>query len=46
MVKHGPKPVADAFCASRLDDDWRRTFGTLPRDTAFDEIIEFGRITA
>jgi putative acyl-CoA dehydrogenase len=46
LVKHGPASVADAFCASRLDDDWGRTLGTLPRNLAFDEIMELGRITA
>jgi putative acyl-CoA dehydrogenase len=46
LVKHGPAPVADAFCASRLDDDWGRTFGTLPTNLAFDEIIALGRIMA
>ena len=30
LVAHAPKPVADAFCASRLAGDWGRAFGTLP----------------
>ena len=30
LVKHAPAAVADAFCASRLDDDGR-AFGMLPR---------------
>jgi putative acyl-CoA dehydrogenase len=30
LVRHGPEPVAEAFCASRLAPDWGRTFGTLP----------------
>ncbi|MFL5395867.1 MAG: isovaleryl-CoA dehydrogenase [Myxococcales bacterium] len=30
LVMHAPKPVADAFCTSRLAGDWGRAFGTLP----------------
>ncbi|WP_405641313.1 DNA alkylation response protein [Streptomyces sp. NBC_00019] len=33
LVRHAPAPVADAFCATRLDGDWGHAFGTLP-DTA------------
>ncbi|MGH6944943.1 MAG: isovaleryl-CoA dehydrogenase [Geminicoccaceae bacterium] len=29
LVRHAPPAVADTFCASRLDDDGRRPFGTL-----------------
>jgi putative acyl-CoA dehydrogenase len=36
LLRHGEPTVADAFCASRLDQDWGYAFGTLPRgvDTA------------
>jgi putative acyl-CoA dehydrogenase len=36
LLRHGDPAVADAFCASRLDQDWGHAFGTLPRgvDTA------------
>ncbi len=36
LVRHAPQPVADAFCATRLDGDWGHAFGTLPSglDTA------------
>jgi putative acyl-CoA dehydrogenase len=36
LVRHGDPAVADAFCASRLGEDWGRAFGTLPTgvDTA------------
>jgi putative acyl-CoA dehydrogenase len=44
MVRHGPQAAADAFCASRLAEDWGRAYGTLPRGVAFDEIIALGRI--
>ncbi|HEX9462492.1 MAG TPA: acyl-CoA dehydrogenase family protein [Alphaproteobacteria bacterium] len=44
LVRHGPVAVADAFCASRLDDDWGWTYGTLPAGVAFDDIIRLGRV--
>ncbi|MCB9788970.1 MAG: acyl-CoA dehydrogenase family protein [Deltaproteobacteria bacterium] len=31
LVRHAPAAVADAFCASRLSDDWGREYGSLPR---------------
>ena len=31
LLRFAPPAVADAFCASRLDGDWGRAFGTLPR---------------
>jgi putative acyl-CoA dehydrogenase len=30
LVRHAPPAVADAFCASRLADDWGHAFGTMP----------------
>ena len=45
LVRHGPTSIADAFCASRLDDDWGGSFGTLPAGAAFDEIISYGRVS-
>jgi putative acyl-CoA dehydrogenase len=30
LVRFAPAPVADAFCASRLQPDWGAAFGTLP----------------
>ncbi|MFQ5763630.1 MAG: acyl-CoA dehydrogenase family protein [Rhodospirillales bacterium] len=44
VIQHAQAPVADAFCASRLDGDWGQTYGTLPAGVAFDEIIQLGRI--
>src|SRR5829696_2143307 len=44
LVKYGPAPVAEAFCASRLENDWCRTYGTLPANIAFDEIINLARV--
>jgi putative acyl-CoA dehydrogenase len=40
LVRFGDPAVADAFCASRLDGDWGRAFGTLPAGTDFERIIE------
>ncbi len=40
LVRYGDPAVADAFCASRLDGDWGRAFGTLPAGTDFKRIIE------
>ncbi|MDP9139135.1 MAG: acyl-CoA dehydrogenase family protein [Pseudomonadota bacterium] len=45
LVRHGPPAIAEAFCASRLEGDGGRAFGTLPAATAFDEIIGHGRIS-
>jgi len=42
LVRHAPAAVADAFCASRLGEapgGKGLTFGTLPPDTAFAEIV-------
>jgi putative acyl-CoA dehydrogenase len=35
--------VSDAFCASRLDGDWGRYFGTLPSGTDFGSIVARAR---
>jgi putative acyl-CoA dehydrogenase len=40
LVRYGDSAVADAFCASRLEGDWGRAFGTLPAGTGFGRIIE------
>ncbi len=39
LVQHAPAPVADAFCASRLDGAGGRTLGTLPGDVEKKAII-------
>ncbi|HEX5705719.1 MAG TPA: isovaleryl-CoA dehydrogenase [Pyrinomonadaceae bacterium] len=43
LVRHAPREVADAFCASRLAGDAGLAFGTLPADTDFERIIERAR---
>jgi putative acyl-CoA dehydrogenase len=40
MVRYADPAVADAFCASRLDGDWGRAFGTLPPGIDAQSIIE------
>ena len=40
LVRFGDEAVADAFCASRLEGDWGRAFGTLPAGTGFTRIID------
>ena len=40
LVRFGDPAVADAFCASRLEGDWGRAFGTLPAGVDYERIIE------
>lgn len=40
LVRHGHRAVADAFCASRLGEDWGVAFGTLPVGVDTMAIIE------
>src|SRR5256885_291450 len=40
LAAHGPDTLADAFCASRLERDWGRAFGTLPPDVDVRAILE------
>jgi putative acyl-CoA dehydrogenase len=39
LLRHAPPAVADAFCASRLQGEGHRQFGTLPRGADCDAII-------
>ena len=39
LVRFGDEAVADAFCASRLDGDAGRAFGTLPAGVDFERIV-------
>jgi hypothetical protein len=45
LVRHSSSPVADAFCATRLDGDWGRAFGTLPQGLDTQAIVDRARIT-
>jgi putative acyl-CoA dehydrogenase len=40
LLRHSPRYVADAFCASRLGGDWGHAFGTLGANVEFTKIIE------
>ena len=40
LVQHAPPAVADAFCETRLGDRWHGAYGTLPKGTDFDTIID------
>jgi putative acyl-CoA dehydrogenase len=40
LLRHGDPAVADAFCASRLDSNGGRSFGTLPPSTKLAGIVE------
>jgi putative acyl-CoA dehydrogenase len=40
LLRHAPKAVAEAFCATRLRGDWGMAFGTLPEGMAEEEILE------
>ena len=44
LVQHGPPAIAEAFCNSRLSDDWNGTYGTLPPDTDFAAIIRLAEL--
>jgi len=39
MEQHALPEAADAFCASRLEGDWGRAFGTLPSTAPCEAII-------
>ena len=40
LTRHGPEPVAEAFCASRLAPRYRGALGTLPAGCDYEAIIE------
>jgi putative acyl-CoA dehydrogenase len=46
LVRFSTPAVADAFCATRLDGDWGRAFGTMPKGLNTQEIVDRARITA
>jgi putative acyl-CoA dehydrogenase len=43
LVRHGDPRIAEAFCRSRLDGDRGATYGTLPPDLPFRDMIERAR---
>jgi putative acyl-CoA dehydrogenase len=40
LVRHSSAAVADAFCATRLDGDWGRAFGTMPQGLNTQAIVD------
>ena len=40
LVRHAPAWVADAFCASRLANEWGHTLGTLPTATDIPALVK------
>jgi putative acyl-CoA dehydrogenase len=46
LVQHSIPAVADAFCATRLDGDWGRAFGTMPKGLDTQSIVDRARIAA
>jgi putative acyl-CoA dehydrogenase len=39
ILQHSPPAIADAFCASRLENNWGNSFGTLPSNTDFTAVL-------
>ncbi|MFF7467499.1 acyl-CoA dehydrogenase family protein [Streptomyces sp. NPDC008092] len=46
LVRFAPAEVADAFCASRLGNDWGATFGTLPGNLDLTAVVDRARVTS
>jgi putative acyl-CoA dehydrogenase len=44
LVQYSTPAVADAFCATRLGGDWGQAFGTMPKGTDSQAIIDRARI--
>ena len=44
LVRYSSAAVADAFCATRLDGDWGRAFGTLPQGLDIQAIVHRARV--
>jgi hypothetical protein len=40
LLRHGDPDVADAFCASRLGNDWGGAFGTLPVGSGLAAVVD------
>lgn len=43
LIQYAPPAVADAFCATRLGNDWGHAFGTIPSGFRLDRIVERAR---
>ena len=40
LLRFAPPYVSEAFCATRLSGDWGHAFGTLPKNTGFEAILQ------
>jgi putative acyl-CoA dehydrogenase len=40
LLRFAPPYVSEAFCATRLSGDWGYNFGTLPKNTGFEAILQ------
>ena len=43
LLRNSPPAVAEAFCNSRLADNWGKVFGTLPTNVDVGTVIERAR---
>ncbi|MFD4602251.1 acyl-CoA dehydrogenase family protein [Streptomyces sp. NPDC058464] len=46
LVRFAPPEVADAFCASRLGNNWGSSFGTLPSTLDLTAVVDRARVTS
>jgi putative acyl-CoA dehydrogenase len=46
MAQHASGEAGDAFCASRLEGDWGRAFGTLSPAASCEAILKRARLVA
>ena len=44
LARYSSSAIADAFCATRLDGDWGRAFGTMPQALDTQAIVDRARI--
>jgi putative acyl-CoA dehydrogenase len=44
LLRYSSPAVADAFCATRLDGDWGRAFGTMPQALDTQAIVDRARV--
>jgi len=45
MTQHAGQAAAETYCATRLEGDWGRNFGTLPAGAHFGEILLRARLS-
>ncbi len=45
VVRHGSQALADGFITTRIDGNWGRTFGTIPKSTETDTLVDATFVT-